>query len=86
MSGNKMVKKKEEKPIKYTKFEIARMLGARALQIAMGAPILVDLKDEDLANIAYNPIEIAKLELKQGVIPLDVVRKELDSKVRKATI
>lgn len=63
----------EEKP-KYTKYEIARMIGSRALQIAMGAPFLVKLGPEDLEKIAYNPIEIAKLEFEKDVLPLTVKR------------
>lgn len=53
---------------RYTRFERARIIGARALQIASGAPILIktDLKD---------PIKIAELEFEQGIIPLDVRRK-----------
>ncbi len=58
-----------------TKYERAQLIGARALQISMGAPFKVTLSDEDLQKIKYNPIEIAKLELEQGVIPLEVVRK-----------
>jgi len=53
---------------KYTKFERARMIGARALQIARGAPLTIktDLKD---------PIRIAEEEFAQGTLPLDVRRK-----------
>jgi DNA-directed RNA polymerase subunit K len=53
--------------MKYNRFEIARIIGARALQISMGAPILVktDLSD---------PIAIAKLELEKSVIPIEVKR------------
>lgn len=58
----------------FTKFEKARIVGARALQIAMGAPLLVELKEEDLESLRYNPIEIAKREFADGVLPLDVVR------------
>ena len=57
-----------------TKYELARMLGARSLQIAMGAPFLVKLSKEDLERLHYNPIEIAKLELEKGVLPLSVKR------------
>lgn len=51
----------------YTRFEKARMIGARALQIARGAPtaIKTDIRD---------PISIAELEFDQGVIPLDTKR------------
>jgi DNA-directed RNA polymerase subunit K len=64
----------EEKKLKYTKYEKARMLGSRALQIAMGAPFLIKLEEKDLKKIHYSPLEIAKLEFKEGVIPLTVKR------------
>ena len=63
-----------EEEFKLTKYEKARMLGSRALQIAMGAPFLVTLSDEELKKISYNPIEIAKLEFEKGVIPITVKR------------
>ena len=52
----------------YTRFEKARMVGARALQISRGAPVSIktDLKD---------PVEIAKLEFEKVTIPLDIKRK-----------
>ena len=56
----------------YTKYEHARIVGARALQISMGAPFMLKLTDEDLKKIGYNTIEIAKLEFKQGLIPITV--------------
>ena len=59
---------------KFTKYETARVLGSRALQISMGAPILVKLKDEDLKKLKFNPIEIAKLEFEAGMIPITVKR------------
>ena len=58
----------------YTKYEHARIIGARALQISMGAPFMVKLTDDDLKKIGYNTIEIAKLEFKQGLIPMSVKR------------
>ena len=58
----------------YTKYEHARIVGARALQISMGAPFMVKLNEEDLKRMGYNPIEIAKLEFSQGVIPISVKR------------
>ncbi|MBI5390437.1 DNA-directed RNA polymerase subunit K [Candidatus Woesearchaeota archaeon] len=63
---------KTKQPVHYTKYEKARLLGSRALQISMGAPMLVDLKPEDLEKIRYNPLEIAKLEFQKGVIPIHV--------------
>ena len=59
---------------KYTKYEKARMLGSRALQISMGAPFLVKLENEDLVKLKFNPLEIAKLEFDKGVIPLTIKR------------
>jgi len=59
---------------KYTKYEMARILGARSLQISMGAPFLVKLSEKDLEEIKYNPVEIAKKEFKEGVIPITVKR------------
>lgn len=41
-----------------TKYERARVLGTRALQIAMGAPVMVELEGET------DPLEIARKELK----------------------
>lgn len=67
-------KKIQEEKIKYTKYEKARMLGSRALQIAMGAPFLVKLEEKDLKKIKYNPVEIAKLEFEHDVIPITVRR------------
>lgn len=60
--------------MKYTRFEKARLIGARALQIAQGAPFMIDLKEKDLEAIRFNPIEIAKMEYEKGLIPIDVKR------------
>ena len=57
-----------------TKYEKARLIGARALQLALGAPFLLKLKEEDLSGINYNPIEIAKLEFKKGILPITIKR------------
>jgi DNA-directed RNA polymerase subunit K/omega len=68
-----MAKKKAEE-LKFTKYEKARVLGSRALQISMGAPYLVKLSKKKLEEMNYNPLSIAKLELEAGVIPITVVR------------
>ena len=60
--------------MKLTKYEKARLIGARALQISMGAPLLLDLKEEDLEKINYNPIEIATMELEKGILPITIKR------------
>ena len=56
----------------YTKYEQARIIGARALQISMGAPMLVKLTDEELKNLGFNSIEIAKLEFSKKLIPMNI--------------
>jgi len=53
----------------YTRFEKARIIGARALQISMGAPTLMKLPKDTIA-----PIDIAMLEFKQDAIPITVKR------------
>jgi DNA-directed RNA polymerase subunit K/omega len=58
----------------YSKYEKARMIGSRALQLSMGAPFLVKLTEEDLENLRFNPIDIAKKEFEAGVIPITVKR------------
>lgn len=55
--------------MKYTRFEKARIIGARALQISFGAPVLVDYP----ANM-LDPIDIAMLEYEKGVVPITVTR------------
>ena len=60
--------------MKYTKFEEARIIGARALQIAMGAPVLLNLSKKELGGIRYSPIEIAKKEFNSNVLPITIKR------------
>ena len=50
------------------------MIGSRALQLAMGAPFLVKLSKKDLATLRFNPIEIAKKEFQEGVLPISIKR------------
>ena len=59
---------------KYTKYEKARIIGTRALQIASGAPFLVKLTEEDLERVRYSPKRIAELEFEKGIIPITVKR------------
>ncbi|KYK20726.1 DNA-directed RNA polymerase subunit K [Thermoplasmatales archaeon SG8-52-2] len=53
----------------YTRFEKARIVGARALQISMGAPTLIKLPKD-----VISPIDIAMLEYKEDAIPITVKR------------
>lgn len=52
---------------KFTKYERARIIGARSLQIAMEAPVLIDIDSND-------SLQIAKVEFEKGVIPITVKR------------
>jgi len=59
---------------KFTKYEKARMIGSRALQLSMGAPFLLKLSQEELEKIRFNPIEVALLEFNEGVLPITIKR------------
>ncbi|MFX1559208.1 MAG: DNA-directed RNA polymerase subunit K [Promethearchaeota archaeon] len=52
-----------------TKFEKARIIGARALQISMGAPVLIDTKTAPRGRFSF-----AEAELRSGVLPMTVRR------------
>jgi DNA-directed RNA polymerase subunit K/omega len=56
-------------PTEYSRFERARILGARALQVSLGAPILIEI-----APTLVDPVEIAELEFAAGRIPITVRR------------
>ena len=72
----------------HTRFEKARIIGARALQISMGAPLyvseeelrvnfmeeLVQLYGKDDAQVRFvlDPLKIAMLEYESHRIPIDV--------------
>lgn len=56
---------KEE--MKYTRYEKSRIISTRALQIAMGAPILIKREKDEL-----NPIDIARKEFTEGVVPITI--------------
>jgi DNA-directed RNA polymerase subunit K len=53
----------------YTRFEKARIIGARALQISMGAPTLIKLPKDIIT-----PIDIAMFEFNEDAIPITVKR------------
>ncbi|TET89109.1 MAG: DNA-directed RNA polymerase subunit K [Methanomassiliicoccales archaeon] len=55
--------------MKYTRFEKARIVGARSLQISLGAPILIR-RPKDLID----PIAIAELEFEKDAMPITVKR------------
>jgi DNA-directed RNA polymerases I, II, and III subunit RPABC2 len=56
-------------PPKLTRFERARIVGARSLQIAMGAPAFIPMEG------AYKgPIETAMLEMEADALPISIRR------------
>ncbi len=62
---------------KFTRYERARIIGARALQISMGAPVLIEVDKKE-------PIDIAYMELEKGVIPITVKRTALEKQQKSA--
>ena len=60
-------------PKRLTRFEVARIIGARALQLSLGAPPLIDpfgLPE----RVRLDPVLLAEEEFKRGVLPISVVR------------
>lgn len=58
----------------FTKYETARIIGARALQIAMDAPILLKISEDELKKMSYDPLKIAEHEFEEGVLPISINR------------
>ena len=67
-----IIKMPEFNPESFTKYETARLIGARALQIAMNAPLLIKITEEDLEKIKYDALKIAEVEFKSGILPITV--------------
>lgn len=55
----------------YTRFEKARIIGARALQLAYGAPPLIKVPAD-----MVNPLDLAELEFEKSVIPITILKEE----------
>lgn len=53
----------------FMRFERARVIGARALQIAMGAPIILDIDSGFI-----DPVSIAEREFAENLVPITVIR------------
>ncbi|KAJ8752820.1 hypothetical protein K2173_008555 [Erythroxylum novogranatense] len=67
--GEQEVAERPRKTSKFmTKYERARILGTRALQISMNAPVMVELEGET------DPLEIAMKELRERKIPFTIRR------------
>ena len=56
-------------PRKLTRFERARIIGARALQVSLGAPILAEIP----ASMS-DPVDISLAELEGNVLPMTLRR------------
>ena len=56
---------------KHSRFEKARIIGSRALQISMGAPVSINVPEEII-----DPVLIAQMEYDQEVIPITGVDRE----------
>ena len=57
-------------PDRLTRFERARIVGARALQLSMGAPVLLHLEELE----SKSPLDISEFELRAKVLPLSIRR------------
>jgi len=63
-------------PKRLTKYEIIRIISVRAQQIAAGSPLF--LEENEIPEGLTDPVELAKLELKRGKLPLLIERREGD--------
>lgn len=59
-----------------TRFEKARIIGARTLQISMGAPTMIKYVDE----IDNDPLKISMDEYDKSIIPIEVKNESLKNK------
>ncbi|MAG02923.1 DNA-directed RNA polymerase subunit K [Candidatus Pacearchaeota archaeon] len=79
---------KQELEEKFTRYEIARILGARSLQLAMDAPLLLKLTEEEEAELNYDTLRIAEKEFEEEVLPITVKRplpKKSEKQIKKLT-
>jgi len=65
-----LVESGEVFPKRLTKFERARIIGLRALQLNLGAPPLIPLGEGE----QWDPLEITLKELEMGALPLTLRR------------
>lgn len=54
---------------KLTRFERARVIGLRALQLTLGAPPLVEVEET-----GWDPLDVATEELESSLLPLSLRR------------
>ena len=65
---------------KLTRFEVTRLISARALQLSLGAPVLAKMPK------TASFIEMARLEFEKKVIPLAVLREFPDGKIERIEV
>jgi DNA-directed RNA polymerase subunit K/omega len=58
------------KPYRLTRYEKARIVAARALQLSLGAMPLIEV-----SNMPKDPVMIAIEELKRGLLPMTIIRR-----------
>jgi len=58
--------------LRYSRYEKARIIGARALQISLGAPALIDIPPE-----IQDSVQIALYEFKNGCTPITAIRSSM---------
>ena len=74
-----------EQKEEFTRYEIARILGARALQISMDAPLLLKFEDKELLDMKFDALKLAEKEFNSGVLPISVRRpfpKKIEEKLK----
>ncbi len=81
LSIEELKKKIEIGPPWLTRFERARVIGARALQISMGAPVLIDTSSLP-KHVREDPVLLAKAELEAEALPMTIVRYTRGGKVQ----
>ena len=73
---------------KFTRYEIARILGARSLQLAMDAPVLLKMTKEQEEEINFDTLKTAEQEFEAEVLPITVKRplpKKSEKTIKKLT-
>jgi len=66
--------------VQITRFERARLVTARALQLSFGAPPLIKASQE------VTSYDLALQELEKGVLPLTVMRYYPDGRIEKIAV
>ncbi len=79
INNTKMLEKFKDR---FTRYEIARILGARSLQLAMDAPVLLKLNKEEKDELNFDSLKIAEKEFNSEVLPI-TVRRPLPKKSEK---